>query len=575
LRKILLMKPLLNTCLILFIAILTGCSKSADKASPTQPVAPTFGDFALPAKEFVDKPFTIIAPKSTSDGAITYTSSNKKVATISGQTITITGTGLSVITAKQAATKSFTADSVKANFTVGLAAPTLTAFTIPNKKETDVPFLPIYPKSNSTGAFTFKSYNSNVAIIGTDSKIILKGPGTCTILAIQAATANFRADSVQATFTVTGLPKPTITGFTVPEKKLGDAAFALVKPISNSTGAFTYKSSNTAVATISGSTVTIKGAGYSYITALQAASATYKADSVQETFIVLAKATVPTLSNFTVPGKYIGEAPFTLIKPNSNSAGAFTYTSSNTAIATVSGNTVTIKAKGQTTITVTQAASGNYAVGSTSAVLTVTDRPATGTVTDVDGNVYATIKIGTQTWMIENLKVTHYSDGTPVPNVTDDNTWKGLLTGAYCNYNNDVAMGKIYGKLYNWYAVTNPHLLAPAGWHIPTDAEWNTLYNYIGGTRESGQKIQEQGTTHWTANTGATNSTLFTGLPGGTRDFEPFYGVFTSIGSDGMWWSTTPAGTTNAVYMDLYVKGYFERHEDRKYYGYSVRCIKN
>lgn len=569
------MKLLLKTCLILLIAVLAGCSKSAQNANITQPVAPTFGNFTLPAKEFTDKPFTITAPKSTSDGAITYTSSNKKVATISGQTITITGTGLSVITAKQAATKNFTADSVKANFTVGLAAPTLTTFTIPNKKETDVPFLPPYPKSNSTGAFTFKSLNPNVAITISSYKIVLKGPGTCTIVAIQAATANFRADSIQTTFTVTGLIKPTITGFTVPNKKMGDPAFTLVKPTSNSTGAFTYKSSNPAVATISGNTVTIKGAGYSYITAVQAATGTYKADSVQATLIVLAKAIAPTLSNFTVPGKYLGEAAFTLIKPNSNSAGTFTYSSSNTAVATVSGNTVTIKAKGQTTITAMQATNGNYTAGSISAVLTVTDRPATGTVTDVDGNVYSTIKIGTQTWMIENLKVTHYSDGTPIPNVTDDNTWKGLSTGAYCNYKNDAAIGKIYGKLYNWYAVTNLHKLAPAGWHIPTDAEWNTLYTYIGGTREDGSKIQEQGTTHWIANTGATNSTLFTGLPGGARDFDAFQGVFTSIGYYGKWWSTTPTSTANAVYMALYVKGYFERHENLKYYGYSVRCIKN
>lgn len=496
------MKPLSHTCLILFIAILAGCSKSAEKVN-------------------------------------------------------------------------FTDISVKTNFAAGLPAPTLTAFTIPNKKTTDVPFLPPYPKSNSTGVFTFKSRNPNVAVTVSSYKIVIKGPGTCTIVAMQAATANFRADSIQTTFTVTGLAKPTITGFTVPNKKLGDPSFTLVKPASNSTGAFTYKSSNPAVATVSGNTVTIKRAGNSTITAVQAATSTYKADSVQATLIVLAKAATPTLSNFTVPGKYPGDAPFTLIKPNSNSAGTFTYTSSNTAVATISGTTVTIKAKGQTTIIATQAANGNYTAGSISAVLTVTVRPATGTVTDVDGNVYRTIKIGTQTWMIENLKVTHYSDGTPVPNVTNDNTWKGLSTGAYCNYKNDAATGKIYGKLYNWYAVTNLHQLAPAGWHIPTDAEWNTLYTYIGGTRESGPKIQEQGTTHWTANTGATNSTLFTGLPGGARDFDAFSGVFTDLGYDGKWWSTTRTGNANAIYMDLYVKGYFERHDDLKYYGYSVRCIKN
>src|ERR1035437_3093980 len=102
----------------------------------------------------------------------------------------------------------------------------------------------------------------------------------------------------------------------------------------------------------------------------------------------------------------------------------------------------------------------------------------TSTVTDKDGNVYHTVTIGTQTWMVENLKTTKYNDGTAIPNVTSVTGWRNLTTGAYCNYENDIANGTKYGHLYNWYAV-NTGKLAPKGWHVPTDAEWQTLGNYV------------------------------------------------------------------------------------------------
>jgi uncharacterized protein (TIGR02145 family) len=562
----------LKTCLIILIAFAVGCSKT-ENVTPPAPVAPTFGDFNIPSKEFGDAAFKITAPKSTSDGAITYTSSNPKVATISGETLTVKGSGASVITAHQVATKVFLADSVKTTFTVGLSSPTLTDFTIADKKVGDAVFTLINPKSKSTGAFTFKSYNPAVATV-SGNKVTIVGAGRGSIVAVQAATANFKADSITANFTVTGL-KPTLGALTLPSKKVGEATFVITNPTSNSTGLFTYKSSNTAVATIIGNYLTIKAIGSTVITAMQGASATYSADSVKAKFTVTGGAIAPYLYGFAFPVKRIGASPFNLNAPVSNITGAFTYTTSNTAVATISGSTVTIKAKGQITITATQAAKGNYTSGSITAVLTVEDKAITGTVTDIDGNVYKTIKIGTQTWMIENLKVTHYNDGTAIPNVTDDNTWKGLTTGAYCNYKNDASIAATYGKLYNWYAVTNIKKLAPKGFHIPTDAEWTTLYNYLGNYREVGMKIQEQGTDHWVANTGATNSTLFTGLPGGGRIFSGSRTQYDSMRYDGYWWSTTANGTSNAWYMDLYVKGYFERHDSPKYYGYSVRCIKD
>lgn len=193
-----------------------------------------------------------------------------------------------------------------------------------------------------------------------------------------------------------------------------------------------------------------------------------------------------------------------------------------------------------------------------------------GTVTDIDGNVYATIQIGTQTWMAENLKTTKYNDGTAIPNITDNTAWEGLTTGAWCNYNNDVNNNSTYGKLYNWYAV-NTGKLAPAGWHVPTDAEWTTLTNYLGG--DEGDKMKA--TTLWTAYAGITNtnSSGFTGLPAGFRNY---FGTFTSIGSYGYFWSSPEYNTSNAWYRMLFYN-YSDAYSTSGYKrnGFSVRCVRD
>jgi uncharacterized protein (TIGR02145 family) len=144
-----------------------------------------------------------------------------------------------------------------------------------------------------------------------------------------------------------------------------------------------------------------------------------------------------------------------------------------------------------------------------------------GSVTDIDGNVYRTITIGTQTWMAENLKTTKYNGGENI-----DYLW----------YNNDETTYKAaYGALYSGYAVKSGSL-CPVGWHIPTDSEWTTLTSYLGGDSVSGGKLKEAGTTHWASpNTGATNESGFTALPGGMIDRSDFYG----LGLFGFWWSST------------------------------------
>ena len=196
-----------------------------------------------------------------------------------------------------------------------------------------------------------------------------------------------------------------------------------------------------------------------------------------------------------------------------------------------------------------------------------------GIMTDIDGNTYKTVTIGTQTWMAENLRVTKYNDGTNIPNVTGGNAWSVLTTGAYCNYDNDPSNVATYGRLYNWHAV-NTGKLCPTGWHVPTDEEWWTLADYLGDQSVIGGKLKETGTTHWQSSSeGTTNETGFTALPGGLRSFN---GTFDHIGNDGYWWSTNEhlgyCGKVWLMYHDYsgFYGSYFE-----KLGGLSVRCVKD
>lgn len=196
------------------------------------------------------------------------------------------------------------------------------------------------------------------------------------------------------------------------------------------------------------------------------------------------------------------------------------------------------------------------------------------TVTDYDGNVYNTVTIGSQVWMAENLKVTHYNNGVAIPNVTVNTAWSSLTTGGYCDYNNTPSNSTIYGKLYNWYAVNDIQNLAPIGWHIPTEAEWTTLTTYLGGVSFAGGKLKEVGTTHWQSpNTGATNETGFTALPGGYRYN---YGTYNFLGSFGYWWTNTEYSTLNGWwYNTLYNSQVVQTNYLTKSYGFSVRCVKD
>lgn len=184
------------------------------------------------------------------------------------------------------------------------------------------------------------------------------------------------------------------------------------------------------------------------------------------------------------------------------------------------------------------------------------------------------ISIGTQIWMKKNLDVDHYRNGDTIPMVTDPSQWEQLKTGAWCYIGNDSSLGKIYGKLYNWFAVNDPRGLAPKGWHIASEKEWAILVKFLGGNDVAGGKLKEEGLSHWhSPNTGATNWSGFTGLPGGWR-----YYIRTDIqiGNYAYWWTSTEIDVTNAWSRAL------NNNDDNitsnvgyKVEGMSVRCIKD
>lgn len=195
-------------------------------------------------------------------------------------------------------------------------------------------------------------------------------------------------------------------------------------------------------------------------------------------------------------------------------------------------------------------------------------------VEDVDKIRYKTIKIGSQIWMSENLKVTRFSNGDPIPLVTENIDWEEANSGSYCYYQNDIKYDDIYGKLYNWRAVNDPRGLCPDGWHIPTDGEWQLLSDYLGGNEIAGNKMKEVGSKNWEyPNNGASNVSGFTALPAGGRDE---FGEFIIDKYGGHWWSITEDGDIDIWVRSIYFGyGSILRDSYHKNCGFSVRCIKN
>ncbi len=211
--------------------------------------------------------------------------------------------------------------------------------------------------------------------------------------------------------------------------------------------------------------------------------------------------------------------------------------------------------------------------------------PESPTVTDIDGNVYPAVQIGGQCWMAENLRTTTYNDGNPIPQVTEDDAWIFLNSGAWSNYENNAGYDASYGKLYNWYAAANPNM-CPQGWHVPSDAEWQQLelalgmpasevniVGYRGAAQNVGGKMKT--TTLWEApNTGATNESGFSGLPGGGR-YSVGFG-FINLGFYGTLGSTSESGAEGALGRDLvYDDAGVGRGDYNKTDGTCLRCVRD
>ncbi len=196
---------------------------------------------------------------------------------------------------------------------------------------------------------------------------------------------------------------------------------------------------------------------------------------------------------------------------------------------------------------------------------------ASGIVTDVDGNVYKTIQIGTQIWMAENLQTTRLNDGSLIPLVADQSAWNQLTSPGHCFYNNDASYKIPYGAYYNGYAVKTG-ILAPEGWHVPTVDDWYILFDYLGGSSIAGGKLKEAGTSHWQSpNEKATNESGFTALPGGWRENHSF--VY--FGSAAMWWSSISQGENELPQLYYGHGGAYMILANSLEKGHPVRCLKN
>jgi uncharacterized protein (TIGR02145 family) len=264
-------------------------------------------------------------------------------------------------------------------------------------------------------------------------------------------------------------------------------------------------------------------------------------------------------------------------------------------------NGQTVSSTGVTGLTATLSA-GSFASGSGSLTYTITGTPSgSGTASfalniggqsctltrsvnaaistpgagvTFNGYTYSSIVLGNgQEWMAENLRTNSYANGDSIPNVTGATQWQSLTTGAWVHYNNDSQYENPYGKLYNWYTVNDPRNVCPVGWHVPTDAEWFVLTDYLGAS-VAGGKMKSPGTQYWQSlNTDATNESGFSGLPGGCLDG---FGTSRFIGENGNWWSSTMFGS-NDSYSRTLRSGFSNvfRYYSQKKGGFSVRCLRD
>lgn len=221
----------------------------------------------------------------------------------------------------------------------------------------------------------------------------------------------------------------------------------------------------------------------------------------------------------------------------------------------------------------------------------VTTKPITthsgAGVTDIDGNTYTTVVFGNgQEWMSENLRTSKYANGDIIPNIKDSVSLINLITDSWWHYNNNASNEIPYGKLYNWYALTDSRKICPAGWHIPSNSEWNALLAYLDpnasgiGNNVAGGKMKSTGTTYWISpNTGATNEAGFSAQPGGICEWGS---DFSNIGQFGYWWSSTIYQTNSTPGTSVIWTRTLDNQSNILFHtvmiegdALSIRCIKD
>ena len=289
------------------------------------------------------------------------------------------------------------------------------------------------------------------------------------------------------------------------------------------------------------------------------------------------------------------QATVSFTAPVSNGGSVVTgYTvTSNPGSITITGSSSPIIVTGLTngtsytfTVVATNAAGNSVSSVASSAVTPISACGSITSVSDRESNSYAVVSIGTRCWMASNLRVTTYNTGVSIPldasgGTTGDSgseTWTALVTGARTVNAHSSSNLTTYGYLYNWYAVTDSRKICPTGWHVPTDAEWTTLTNTLGGLNYAGGDMKSTGTTLWNSpNTGADNSSGFSALPGGCR-YKGLNGIFANVRNVAFFWSTTESATNgpgawyrNVNNLDIIVL----RDDCGKACGFSVRCLKD
>jgi hypothetical protein len=325
--------------------------------------------FTIPSKTYGNVDFAVPTPSSDSTGAFQYSSLNTNVATIiNGNMVHITGAGTADISATQLSSTNYLSRIIIGNLLVNQAIPNFSFSIVPNtyiygNDDLSIPT----PISDSSGAFQYASLNPSVATIINGNMVHITGAGTANISATQLSTTNHLSRTLFGNLTV--IPAvPTLT-FTIEPKTYEDISFTITKPVSDSSGAFSYSSANKQVATISGDIVFIIGFGITDISATQDATTNYTSNTISTTFIV--NKNNAKLREFSIPSRTCGDSPFAITAPKTNSPGTITYTSSNTQVATVSGDMITILIAGTTDISASQPETDNHAAGSISATLIV------------------------------------------------------------------------------------------------------------------------------------------------------------------------------------------------------------